>query len=125
MEKPFQNWTRSSADILGTVFLLTDFHMPVEELRTELKRILSTTKLWNGEVGIIQVTDATEKGMEMRILVSAKDSPTAWDLRVLVREKLITYLQQTYPEALPRFRIELPHAATASPAKEETESISA
>ncbi|MBT8283937.1 MAG: mechanosensitive ion channel [Flavobacteriaceae bacterium] len=105
IEKPFQNWTKTTADILGTVFLYTDYKVPFEKLREELKRILENTDLWDGKVQNIQVTNATGSHVEVRALMSAKDSPTAWDLRVLVREKLITYLQENYPESLPHSRV--------------------
>ncbi|MFC2090044.1 mechanosensitive ion channel family protein [Bacteroidota bacterium] len=111
MEKPFQNWTRVSSDILGTVFLYTDYHVPVDKLREEQTRILSSTPLWDGQINIIQVTDTTEKSMEIRSLVSAKDSPTAFDLRVLLREKLIEFLRDNYPESLPRTRVEIENPA--------------
>ena len=106
MEKPFQNWTRKSADLLGTVFLHTDYRVPLDEMRGELDRVLAATPLWDKQVKVIQVTDATEKAMELRILVSAGDAPTLWDLRVLVREKLIEWLQVNYPDSLPRDRQE-------------------
>jgi len=105
IEKPFQNWTKTTADILGTVFLYTDYKVPFEKLREELKRILESTDLWDGKAQNIQVTNATGTHVEIRALMSAKDSPSAWDLRVLVREKLITYLQENYPESLPHTRI--------------------
>jgi small-conductance mechanosensitive channel len=107
IEKPFQNWTRVSADILGTVFIYTDYQVPVEELRKEFTRILEESGLWDGKVNVMQVTNATEKSVEIRALMSAADSPTAWDLRVLVREKLIAYLQEKYPRSLPRMRVEM------------------
>lgn len=103
----FQNWTRRTADILGTIFLHTDYTVPVERVREELKRICESTDMWDGNVCVLQVTEARERTMELRALVSAKDSPTAWDLRVYVREKLIDFLQREYPEALPRMRIEM------------------
>ncbi len=105
IEKPFQNWTKTTADILGTVFLYTDYRLPVEPLRKELERILDKTDLWDGKAQNIQVTNATGTNVEIRALMSAKDSPTAWDLRVHVREKLIAFLQENYPESLPRTRI--------------------
>lgn len=107
IEKPFQNWTRVSADILGTVFIYTDYTVPVDRLREEFQRILQGTDLWDGKVQVIQVTNATDRAMELRALMSAHDSPTAWDLRVLVREKLIAYLQAHYPDSLPRTRVEM------------------
>lgn len=107
IEKPFQNWTRVSADILGTVFIYTDYTVPVDKLREELTRVLESDKNWDGKVNVLQVTDSTEHTMELRALMSAADSPSAWDLRVNVREKLIDFLQKNYPESLPRSRVEL------------------
>jgi small-conductance mechanosensitive channel len=107
IEKPFQNWTRESADILGTVFIYTDYTVPFDKLRAELTRILEADKNWDGRVNVLQVTNATEKTVEVRALMSAVDSPTAWDLRVSVREKLISFLQEHYPESLPRTRLVL------------------
>lgn len=107
LDKPFENWTRNSADILGTVYIYADYKVPVDQLRKELKRILGMTNLWDGNVSNIQITDARENTLEMRILVSAADSPTAWDLRVYIREKMIDFLQKNYPDTLPRTRINI------------------
>ncbi|MDR7128393.1 small-conductance mechanosensitive channel [Algoriphagus sp. 4150] len=107
LEKPFQNWTRTSAALLGSVFLYTDYTVPFDELRKELDRILETTPLWDKRVKVLQVSDAKEFTVETRILVSAKNSPTAWDLRVFVREKMIEFIQKNYPESLPKTRIEM------------------
>jgi small-conductance mechanosensitive channel len=107
IENPFQNWTRVSADILGTVFIYTDYTVPVDELRSEFTRILEESDLWDGQTNVMQVTNATDQSLEIRALMSTVDSPTAWDLRVLVREKLISFLQQNYPGSLPRTRIEM------------------
>lgn len=107
IENPFQNWTKTSADILGTVFLYTDYNVPFDALREELTRILGSTDLWDGKVNVLQVTDSSARHVEIRALMSAKDSPTAWDLRVYVREKLITFLQQNYPESLAHTRLYL------------------
>ena len=107
IEKPFQNWTRVSADILGTVFIYTDYTVPIDKLREELTRILQSDKNWDGKVNVLQVTDSTEKTMEIRALMSSADSPSAWDLRVNVREKLIDFLQKKYPESLPKSRIDI------------------
>lgn len=114
IDKPFQNWTKKSSEILGTVFLYTDYNVPFDKLREELTRILEGTELWNGEVNVLQVTDSKPGSVEIRALMSAKDSPTAWDLRVLVRERLITYLQQNYPESIARTRILLKNVSDAS-----------
>lgn len=107
IEKPFQNWTRVSADILGTVFIYTDYTLPIDLLRQAFLEMLKETDLWDGKVGVMQVTNATDRVMEIRALMSAANSPTAWDLRVLIREKLIAYLQEQYPESLPKTRVEL------------------
>ncbi|MGX1025302.1 mechanosensitive ion channel family protein [Psychroflexus sp. MBR-150] len=105
LEKPFQNWTRTSGDIIGTVFLYTDYTIPFESLREELTRVLNTTDLWDKKVNVLQVTDSKEHTVESRILVSAKNSPTCWDLRVYVREKMIEFIQKNYPESLPKARL--------------------
>jgi len=107
IEKPFQNWTRVSAELLGTVFLYVDYMVPLQALRDELDRILAGTKLWDRRVKLIQVTDSKERTLELRVLVSAVDAPTAWDLRCLVREKMVEFLQREHPAALPRTRAEL------------------
>jgi small-conductance mechanosensitive channel len=106
IEHPFQNWTRSSADLLATAFLYVDYSVPVEEVRAELRHIVESTNLWKGEVCVLQVSDATEHTLQLRALVDARDSGTAWDLRCYVREKLIQFLQEKHPNALPRVRAE-------------------
>ena len=107
LDKPVQNWTRTSADIIGSVFLYTDYTISFEALRTELTRLLENSPLWDKKVNVLQVTDAKSTTIEIRVLVSAKNSPTAWDLRVYIREKLIDYIQKNYPESLPKTRISL------------------
>jgi hypothetical protein len=81
--------------------------IPLDKLRDEQTRLLKSTSLWDGKVNIIQVTDAREDMVEIRSLVSAKDSPTAWDLRVMLREKLVEFIRDNYPESLPRTRVEI------------------
>ena len=105
IEKPFQNWTRTTAEIMGTVFLYADYTLPVDAVRDELDRILEGNPLWDGKVKVVQVTNATDRTIEIRALVSATDSSTAWDLRVHVREKLLTFLQEKYPQCLPKARV--------------------
>ncbi len=105
IENTFQNWTKTSADILGTVFLYTDYNVPIDAIRKELTRILESTDLWDGEANKVQVTDSKANYIELRAMMSAKDSSMAWELRVLVREKLIAFLQQNYPESLARTRV--------------------
>ncbi|MGJ8715747.1 MAG: mechanosensitive ion channel family protein [Maribacter stanieri] len=114
IEKPFQNWTKTSSDILGTVFLYTDYNVPFDAIREELTKILESTDLWDKEVNVLQVTESKQNSVEIRALMSAKDSPTAWDLRVLVREKLITFLQQNYPESIARNRVLLEKSSDES-----------
>jgi len=109
LEKPFQNWTRRSAALLGTVFLYTDYRVPVAALRQELQRILEGNPLWDRSVWNLQVTDATDHAMQLRVLVSAKDASAAWDLRCQVREQLIAFIQEHYPESLPQTRASLLH----------------
>jgi small-conductance mechanosensitive channel len=108
IEKPFQNWTRVTADLLGTVFVHADYTTPIEDVRRELHHILETSGMWDGKVWNLQVTDTTERTIELRALMSASDASTAWDLRCHVRERLIAYLQEHHPRSLPhgRTRIE-------------------
>ncbi len=106
IEKPFQNWTRTSADLLGTVFLHVDYAVPLDELRAELTRILAASPGWDGKVNVLQVTDATERTLQIRALVSAADASLAWDLRCEVREKMLAYLNAHHANCLPRARQE-------------------
>jgi len=116
LDKPFQNWTRVSADILGTICIYADYTVPIEPIRAELQRICKASDLWDGKVCGLQVTDAREATVELRALISAKDSSIAWDLRCLVREKLIDFLQKNYPSALPRTRVVLDSVPNRQPA---------
>lgn len=109
-EKPFQNWTRISADLVATVNLYADYSLPVAPLRQEMSRILWKSPLWDGKVGELQVTNATEHAIEIRALVSAADSSNAWNLRCEVRESLITFIQKNYPDCLPKLRTEIKHS---------------
>ena len=104
IEKPFQNWTRKTADILGTVFIYVDYTIPVQTIRDELHRILKESELWDGSAWGLQVTNASERTMELRALMSAPDAPTAWNLRCKVREELIAFIQKNYPGGLPKLR---------------------
>jgi small-conductance mechanosensitive channel len=104
IEKPFQNWTRETSALIGSVFLYLDYGVPVTKLREKLESIVRTSPLWDGRVVALQVSDSKERTIEVRALVSAGSAPAAWDLRCEVREKLIAFLQQDHPEALPRTR---------------------
>jgi small-conductance mechanosensitive channel len=106
IEKPFQNWTRVTADLLGTVYFFTDYSVPVDAMREQLHRILQTTPLWDGKVWGLQVTDTTEHTLQLRALMSSENSGKSWDLRCYAREKMLAWLQQNYPDSLPRARVE-------------------
>ena len=106
IERPFQNWTRVTADILGTVFLYVDYTVPVEKIRAELRRILEASELWDKKVEGLQVTNMTERTVELRALMSAADASMAWSLRCEVREKLLAFVQREFPDGLPRLRVE-------------------
>ena len=107
IEKPFQNWTRVSADILGTVFIYVDHTVPIDALRAELQRILEASEWWDRKVCVLQVTNTSERTVEVRALMSAEDASIAWDLRCHVREQLVAFVRDKYPHALPRLRAEL------------------
>ncbi|KZC00162.1 mechanosensitive ion channel domain-containing protein [Methylobacterium sp.] len=106
IQKPFQNWTRDGASLIGSVFLYVDHRAPVAAMREKLAEIARATPLWDGKVVNLQVSDAKESTIEIRMLVSARNAPQAWDLRCVVREAMITWLQAEHPEALPRHRTE-------------------
>ena len=104
---PFQNWTRTGSQLLGTVFLWLDYRTAIAPLRVELERVCKAAPEWDGRVAMIQVTDASERAVQIRALVSAADAGKAWDLRCRVREALIDYLQRECPDSLPRLRAEV------------------
>jgi small-conductance mechanosensitive channel len=104
IENPFQNWTRSSTQLIGTVLLWVDYRMPVEPLRAELQRLCVAAPEWDGRVAVLQVTEAGERAMQLRALVSASDAGRTWDLRCRVREGLLAFVQREYPDYLPRVR---------------------
>ena len=107
IEKPFQNWTRVSAQLLGSVFVWVDYTMPLEEIRKALKEIIEPNPLWDKRFWNLQVTDATEKTMQIRVLATSADSSKGWDLRCDIREKLIAYIQNNHPQSLPHFRTQI------------------
>jgi small-conductance mechanosensitive channel len=107
IEKPFQNWTRTSADILGSVFLQVDYAVPVDAVRQELTRLLEASPNWDRKVNVLQVTDARERTLELRALASSSDASKSWDLRCEVREKLVAFVQKNYPGSLPQVRATL------------------
>ncbi len=107
IENPFQNWTRRSADLLGTAFLWLDYRTPVAAVRQELERICHNEPLWDGRVCVTQVTETSEQTIQVRLLVSARNSGDAFDLRCLVRERMIDFLVREHPYALPRLRAQV------------------
>jgi small-conductance mechanosensitive channel len=114
IDNAFQNWTRTSTDILGTVELYTDYTVPVEALRAEAKRVVESSELWDKKVYAFQVTECRPEVLQVRVLLSASSSGRAFDLRCFVREKMVEYLHTHYPDSLPRYRAELRGAAAGS-----------
>jgi small-conductance mechanosensitive channel len=115
IEHPFQNWTRRGAELLGTVLLWVDFTLPLEPIRREAQRLCEDSKDWDRRVCLVQVTDANERGMQLRVLVSSASSGPNFDLRCRVREGLIDFIQREYPTALPRVRSDDDGAAKHTP----------
>ncbi|MFB9867730.1 mechanosensitive ion channel family protein [Vreelandella sulfidaeris] len=107
IENPFQNWSRNTTDLQGTVFIWVDYTMPIEPLRQEFLRLLDTMKQWDGKVATVQVTDTNDQALQVRFLMSARNSSQNWDLRCAIREGLVTFIQHYYPAQLPRLRARL------------------
>jgi small-conductance mechanosensitive channel len=107
VERPFENWTRHSAHLLVTVFVSADFSVPVNAVRDELAQIFDRSTLWDRRFWNLQVTDLTQEAVQLRVLMTARDAPTAWDLRCEVREKLLQFLQVSHPESLPHKRVQV------------------
>jgi small-conductance mechanosensitive channel len=129
LDKPFQNWTRVNTELIGSVFLYADYTAPIDALRDEFNRIVNDTPLWDKRVAALQVTNATDRSMEVRMIMSATNSAEAFDLRCLVREKMIGFLQKNYPASLPRTRMDVDHmpdqAATIGPARTSSTQMNA
>lgn len=111
IQKPFQNWTRVSSDLLGTVMLYLDYSVPMNKLRNKFESLLRDHKLWDGKVQVLQVTNCLERVIEVRALMSARNSSDAFDLRCDIREQLISFIQTEFPGALPRTRNEVTQAS--------------
>lgn len=107
IEKPFQNWTRFNSELLGSIFIYADYDLPIEPLRQELNKITENHPLWDGRVRNVMLTDLTENVMKIRMLVSARSSGDAFDLRCFVREYMVTFIQENYPNSLPKTRVEM------------------
>ena len=113
--KPFQNWTRTGSAVLGTAELDVDFSTDVESLRAELRSVCEGSQLWDGRVCVLQVTDAVGGQVRLRALVSAADAASLWDLRCVVRERLVAYVWQHQRDSLPRVRADLDGTAGPVP----------
>ncbi len=126
IENPFQNWTRRSADLLGTAFLWLDYRAPIAAIRAELERICKGEALWDGRVCVTQVTETTDHTLQVRLLVSARNSGDAFDLRCIVRERMLDFLAREHPQALPRTRAELlerPDPPTRTPRSQPADDV--
>lgn len=107
-QNPFENWTRHGSRVIGHVFLRVDWSVPVDELRSELHSFIKDHPLWDQKDWVLQVTDILPNGLvELRALMSAADSASVWDLKADAREHLVQYVRANYPDALPRFRVDL------------------
>jgi small-conductance mechanosensitive channel len=106
IEHPFQNWTRTTADLLGTVFLWVDYGTPVDAVRAEAQRLCEASRHWDKRLCLVQVTDTNERAMQLRVLVSSSDSGASFDLRCELREGLLAFLAEHHPHAMPRLRME-------------------
>jgi small-conductance mechanosensitive channel len=135
IEHPFENWTRTTSQLLGTAFLWLDYRTPMAEIRAELARICAEDERWDGRVCVAQVTDTDRSTMQVRLLVSARNSGDLFDLRCAVREGLVAFLEARHPRSLPRMRMDIgdadlaetrgaaaPHRAQASPTPPRTSS---
>ena len=114
VENPFENWTRTTSQLLGTAYLWLDYRTPMQDLREALQRICETDERWDGRVCVAQVTETSEQTIQVRLLVSARNSGDLFDLRCAVRERMIEYLCNAHPGALPRQRVELGREAAAA-----------
>lgn len=107
IEHPFQNWTRNSSEILGTVLIWVDYRLPLDPVRKEAERLCEISPDWDRRLCVTQVVEAGERAMQLRVLVSASDAGKSWELRCKIREGLIDFIQRNYPECLPRGRADV------------------
>ena len=121
LEKPFQNWTRNSSELIGQVVMAVDYSMPIAALRDELTRVLQNSPRWDRRVANLVVLDANDRTLTVRALMSARDSSTTFDLRCEVREALVAFVLKNYPHSLPRTRLDSTPAPLAR-ASEKTPS---
>jgi small-conductance mechanosensitive channel len=107
IQKPFQNWTRDDSRLIGVAFLYVDYEAPIDRLRVKLEAIAHASPLWDGDVVSLQVTDITARVAQVRCLTSARNASVAFDLRCEVREKMLAFMRDECPQALPRDRVDL------------------
>ena len=107
VENPFENWTRSDASIIGSIFIYLDYNVPVDKIREKAREFAENNPLWTGESFAVQVTDIQPTCIQVRVLVSAPDAPSAFDLRCHMRENLIAFIRDEYPQSLPQTRLML------------------
>jgi small-conductance mechanosensitive channel len=107
IEKPFQNWTKTSADIIGSVTWFFDYSVPMEALRKKLDDLLKSSPLWDGNTKSLQIVGASDKALEVRAIMSSKNAGASWDLRCFVREEMVKFVRENYPKTLPTFRSEI------------------
>jgi len=118
---PFENWTRRSSELLGGVEVDVDWRTDLKAMRDELDRVLAATDLWDRRTKVLQVTEATGGLVRVRVLVSARDAGDLWDLRCLVRERLVSWVREQDVEGLPRQRVELVESRGRAPSPRSTD----
>ena len=118
IEKPFQNWTRTHSDLLSAVMLYMDYSVPVDEIRKEFNNFIQSHPLWDKRVAVVQVTNTTDKTIEIRLLVSAMNSGQGFDLRCFLREHMIAFIQKNYPDSLPKLRMSIEQGTLLPPVQQ-------
>lgn len=106
IENPFQNWTRTGSQIIGTLYVYVDYRAPIAPIRAEAQRLAESAPEWDGRVFNLQVTDITDKAVQLRVMVSSRESGKNWDLRCRIREGLLAFLAREYPQLMPTFRVQ-------------------
>ncbi|HEX7380654.1 MAG TPA: mechanosensitive ion channel family protein [Nevskiaceae bacterium] len=119
IQNSYTNWTRTTANLMGTIYVYADYTVPVQALRDELQRFLKTDKTWDGQYWGLQVTQLQERVVQLRALVSAANSGDLWNIRCDVREALMTFLQREYPDCLPRTRVQMEAPGAAVPPSDD------
>ena len=105
IEKPFENWTRDSTTLVGSVLFHVSYRVPIEKLRAKVIEIIKASPHWDGDLAKLQVQEARESSLELRAIASARSSGAVSELRYEIREKVIAFLQQEYPQSLPPFAL--------------------